>query len=330
VGWRTDPDRPEDFISLGDTVAIPRHWQDVRWLALTIALSVAAAVGLGGVSGWNRLLHVVLHPLPTYFAVAFAAQAVALAAYAVAYRDVISMAGSVPAVEAMTLTVAGFGAHLPRGGFGFDYGFLRSRGQSHDDAKRTVLLLGLLEYAVLAPMTWVAAVELLLARSHVQRSLTLSWAIGVPAGTLITCWLVARHKRGKRVWKPLVNMLSGIELLASMLVRVRRWPALIGMACYWAADMVCLWAGLRAFGSDLGVAAIIVAFATGYALSRRTMPFAGAGLIELFLIFALTWVGTPLVRAIPAVFAYRVLNIWVPTVCGLVAVRARLRSGSRN
>jgi uncharacterized membrane protein YbhN (UPF0104 family) len=258
--------------------------------------------------------------------VGFAAQTVALAAYAVAYRDVMSMGGSsVPAVDALTLTAAGFGAHLPRGGFGFDYGFLRSRGQSREEAKRTVLLLGLLEYAVLAPMTWGAAMVILLNGWPVQRSLSLSWAIGVPAGTLITCWLVARHKRGKRVWKRLVNMLTGIEQLASMLAQPRHWPALIGMACYWAADMVCLWAGLQAFGSELGVAAIIVAFATGYALSRRTMPFAGAGLIELFLIFALTWVGTPLVRAIPAVFTYRVFNIWVPTLCGLVAVRARLR-----
>jgi uncharacterized membrane protein YbhN (UPF0104 family) len=99
------------------------------------------------------------------------------------------------------------------------------------------------------------------------------------------------------------------------------------MALYWAADIVCLWAGLRAFGASPGAAAVVVAFATGYALSRRTMPFAGAGLIEVFLILALTWIGTPLARAIPAVFAYRVFNIWVPTVCGFVAVRSRIRSG---
>jgi uncharacterized membrane protein YbhN (UPF0104 family) len=152
----------------------------------------------------------------------------------------------------------------------------------------------------------------------------------VPAGTVLTAWLVARHKRGKRVWKRLVPILIGVELLLTMVSRLRYWPAVFGMACYWCADILCLWAGPRAFGADLGVAASVVAFATGYALSRRTMPFAGAGLIEVFLIWALTWVGTPLARAIPAVFAYRFFNIWVPTVCGFVAVRTRLRSGART
>jgi hypothetical protein len=127
---------------LGNGVAIPSQWQDLRWLGLTIVLSVAAAFGLGGVSGWHRVLRVITHPAPGWFAVAFAAQAVALGSYALAYGGVVAMGGaSLPAVDAATPTAAGFGAHLPRGGFGFHYGFLRSRAQSHERTKKTVMLL---------------------------------------------------------------------------------------------------------------------------------------------------------------------------------------------
>jgi uncharacterized membrane protein YbhN (UPF0104 family) len=60
------------------------------------------------------------------------------------------------------------------------------------------------------------------------------------------------------------------------------------------------------------VPAVVVGYATGYALTRRTLPLAGAGAVEALLPFALLWVGYPLAAAILAVFAYRVFNLWLP------------------
>ncbi|HET9115024.1 MAG TPA: hypothetical protein VFN33_02920, partial [Gaiellaceae bacterium] len=52
--------------------------------------------------------------------------------------------------------------------------------------------------------------------------------------------------------------------------------------------------------------------ATGYALTRRTLPLAGAGAVEALLPFALVWVGFGLPAAVLAVFCYRVFNLWLP------------------
>jgi uncharacterized membrane protein YbhN (UPF0104 family) len=76
---------------------------------------------------------------------------------------------------------------------------------------------------------------------------------------------------------------------------------------------------------------LILGYATGYALSRRTLPFAGAGAVEALLPFALTWVGVPLAPALLAVFAYRLFNLWLPVIPatpGLVVLKRRYRAST--
>src|SRR2546423_1645248 len=73
------------------------------------------------------------------------------------------------------------------------------------------------------------------------------------------------------------------------------------------------------------VAPLLIGYATGYALTRRTLPLAGAGAVEALLPFALLWTGTPLAAAVTAVLAYRIVNFWlpiVPAVFGLRSLRA--------
>ena len=55
-------------------------------------------------------------------------------------------------------------------------------------------------------------------------------------------------------------------------------------------------------------AALIIGYAAGYALTRRTLPLAGAGVVEALLPFALVWVGADLAPAVLAVFVYRFFN----------------------
>src|SRR5207244_12795265 len=89
--------------------------------------------------------------------------------------------------------------------------------------------------------------------------------------------------------------------------------AFIGMAVYWAGEVFVLWVCLAAFTQVTpSVAAVVVGYATGYALTRRTLPLAGAGAVEALLPFALVWVGYSLPAAGLAVFAYRVFNLWLP------------------
>ena len=49
-------------------------------------------------------------------------------------------------------------------------------------------------------------------------------------------------------------------------------------------------------------------------MTRRTLPFGGAGAVEALLPFALSWTGISLAAAVLAVFAYRVFNLWLPLV----------------
>jgi uncharacterized membrane protein YbhN (UPF0104 family) len=94
------------------------------------------------------------------------------------------------------------------------------------------------------------------------------------------------------------------------------------MALYWAGDAFCLWACLHGFlDTSLPVTTLLVGYATGYALSRRTLPLAGAGVVEALLPFALLWVSLPLAAGMLAVLAYRVFNLWLPLLPAVVGFR---------
>jgi len=69
----------------------------------------------------------------------------------------------------------------------------------------------------------------------------------------------------------------------------------------WAGEVFVLWVCLAAFTRHTpSVEAVVVGYATGYALTRRTLPLAGAGAVEALLPFALSWCGIPLAAAVLA------------------------------
>jgi hypothetical protein len=90
---------------------------------------------------------------------------------------------------------------------------------------------------------------------------------------------------------------------------------LLGTVAYWAGDIACLWGALQFFGNPrLSVPALIIGYATGYVLTRRSLPAGGAGIVEIALTFALHWVGLPFVPALLGVVTYRIFNFWLPMV----------------
>ena len=187
---------------------------------------------------------------------------------------------------------------FPRGGFAVDIEALEDLGVPSEEAKVRVLGLGSLEYAVLATGALVCAVLLLLARgANTQRAVTLSWVIGVPArdGTRpdrrpLPEMDLPRPARGKVVGPPLSRSTIVGQIVASP--RRHGAAAFSGMALYWAGEVFVLWVCLAAFtGQTPSVAAVVVGYATGYALTRRTLPLGGAGAVEALMPFALVWVG---------------------------------------
>ena len=100
-----------------------------------------------------------------------------------------------------------------------------------------------------------------------------------------------------------------------------RGGAFLGTTLYWAGDVGCLWACLRVFHDSPDIPALIIGYATGYALTRRTLPLGGAGSVEAFVSFALAWSGVPLAKAVLAVFAYRIFNLWLPLLPAAIGLR---------
>jgi uncharacterized membrane protein YbhN (UPF0104 family) len=114
--------------------------------------------------------------------------------------------------------------------------------------------------------------------------------------------------------------------LRILITHPRRYAgAWIGTAGYWAADIAGFYAAVRAFGLDPGVVATVLAYATGFVGTRRSLPLGGAGVTEVLLVFALYWVNEPLAPALAAVVVYRGLDLALSLAPGLIAYRSLYR-----
>jgi uncharacterized membrane protein YbhN (UPF0104 family) len=317
-------------------------WAPQRLTALVLLAAVLAAAALIGLAwrvGFARTLHGLVHPHWLWLPVAVAGELVAYLGYTAAYREVAAAedGAELEVPKAAALVAAGFGVFVHGGGFALDREALRRAGLSEREARRRVLGLGALEYAVLAPAALVAAVVVLLRHQSISSSLTLPWIIGVPAGAALALTAL-RFKDKVREWpfigRPLEHWLNALDLVLSLVRSPRRHAlAVLGALTYWSGDVFCLWSTLHAFSAHTPpVAQLIVGYATGYALTRRALPLGGAGIVEALLPFALGWVKIALAPALLAVFGYRLINLWlpmIPALAGLPTLR-RLKGARRG
>jgi uncharacterized membrane protein YbhN (UPF0104 family) len=319
-----------------------------NFLILVIAgsLALAAAMGLADAAGYGRLVDAVQDIVPTWFAVCFGSQVVAYLGYVLAVRDIARVDGG-PLLSlrlSMRTVVAGFGvfaATHAAGGFSVDYWTFRRSGLRRREAVARVLALGALEYAVLAPAALVCAVVVLFGTGgHIQHAMTYPW-LAVAPGFLAALW-VSSPKRadrlsdpgnGGRVRRSFAHLVAGIVKLRFLLARPRLYGfGVVGVSLYWAGDIACLWAALKIYNTELSTPALILAYATGYVLTRRSLPAGGAGVVEVLMTFALVWVGVPLAPALLGVITYRVFNFWLPVIPALAALPAvrRMRQDFRR
>lgn len=294
---------------------------------LGAAVCFLAVLGvLSAIAGWHNVTSE-LHPqLSWWFALAFVAELASFAGYVLCYRAVahVRRGPQLTWAEATRLVALGFGAFLAKGGAAVDAKALRPRGSNKAEGEARVIALDALEHAPLAPAACAASIALLVEGSRKPPlDFTIPWAALVPVGAVLAYLGVRRRSvfQGKTGWRGwLCQVLYGIELLFELASRWRQhWPAFAGAAVYWAGDVVCLWACLQPFGAAPAFAAVVIAHAAGYVLTRRTLPLAGAGIVELLMPLTLTAAGAPFTGAILGVLAYRVYNLWLPLVPALVA-----------
>lgn len=304
-------------------------------LAAAVAFLAALAV-MSTIAGWSDVIDRVDATLSFWFAVAFSAQAVAFCAYVFAYRAVANVEGGrrLALREATELVAVGFGAFLARGGAALDSAALRGRGEGKHEGEIRVLALDALEHAPLAPAACAAAIALLAeGRRKPGLDFTIPWSTLVPIGAVVAVLAVRRRDRfaGEPGWRgKLGDVLEGIHVFFRLAAEWRRhWLGFVGASVYWAGDVVCLWASLKPFDAAPPFAGVVLAHAVGYVLTRRTLPLAGAGIVEVLMPLTLAASGAPFSGAILGVFVYRIFNLWLPLVPAAVALpRLRRRFGS--
>jgi uncharacterized membrane protein YbhN (UPF0104 family) len=307
-----------------------------RWLrAHPIAVSLlATAIAAGGalaiayITGADKVGRAFDDIRPAWIGLIAGAEFLTYPAYALAYRSVAQVHGharlELPLVG--RVVAAGFGPFAVSGGFGLDKQALHALHEDERSARVRVLGLGVLEWALLAPTVCVVSIVFLWQNANILPSLLWPWAIAVPLGLGAALYASAPSRRerlakirGKhRPW--LADLLDGVGVVHTLISQPRKYAgAWLGGAVYWAADIAAFYGGLRTFGLDPGAGKVIVAYATGYAATRRSLPLGGAGVTEVLMTYALYWVREPLAPALAAVVAYRAFNFLLAVTPALIA-----------
>jgi uncharacterized membrane protein YbhN (UPF0104 family) len=302
-------------------------------LLVPAALALGAIAGLADIAGSERLDRAARHIHPVWLILCLGGELVSYFGYVLAVRDTakVDRGPRLSFGDSVRTVLGGFGvfaATRTSGGFAVDYWALRNAGEDREGAVARVLALGALEYAVLAPAALISAIAIIVSGEDISLGLTLPWLLVIPGGAAAV-W-ISSPKRADRYTRPgrnagrlrvgFAHFVRGLCILRTMLASTPREHGLgvLGTALYWAGDIACLWGALAFFGNPrLSVPALIIGYATGYVLTRRSLPAGGAGVVEIALTFALHWMGLPFTRALLGVVVYRLFNLWLPIVPAL-------------
>jgi hypothetical protein len=297
-------------------------------VGLAVFLELAAGTGLAYLAGFGKVRTLLASFQWPWLTGLFGALFISLAGYYYAYWGIFHVDGgpALPAKRLRAVVAAGFGGFLAHGGGALDQYALEAAGADRQDAKARVYGLAGLEHGVLAIGGTATAIAVLaLGRSLPPMDFSIPWAVIPVPGFMVAFWLAERYRArfsGRPGWRGhLGTFLDSIHLIRELFVRPRRWwPALAGMAVFWATDAFACWAGLAAFGYRMDAAALFVGFATGMVFTRRTGPLAGAGVLALVLPLTIWYSGAPFAVAIVGVFAYRILALLLPMPVSLAVL----------
>jgi uncharacterized membrane protein YbhN (UPF0104 family) len=327
---------PEEFLGLDRRKALVS-------VAIALLLAVGAVSLVGKIADFDALTHALRDANKAWFPVCLAGLVAAYAGYILGYREVARMHGG-PRLPLWTVTRIvgiGFGANVlgsAAGGLAVDFWALRRAGAEAHESARRVLGFNTLEWALLGTFAAVAAVVVLAGRGEgAPFAMTLPWLVVVPLCILAAAWVSSpkRRRRFERVADPdggrrarrlllkgkqaLADVIGGVVVVRHLLTHPRAHPAgVFGFAVYWFGHLLALYGGLRAFAeTQLVLAALVLAFATGYVATALPLPGGGSGGIEAALAFSLHAVGVPLAPALLGVLVYRFFTFWLPILPAL-------------
>lgn len=322
-----------------------RLWNQIERSPLSLAamcvlaflLYGGANVGLGVITGYSALDHRLSMVDWPYLLASVGGVAVALGGYRLAF-DGISRAGGGPSMgpaQRWAAVVSGFGGFLIAGGSAVDKFAMRAAGADQRDAEVRVGGLDALEHAPLALGCCVASIFLLVTGRTDPPPLDFvwPWAVAPPFGALLAV-LAARRYRGRfrdadGVLRFAGLGLDSLGLLGDLIVeRTAGGLPFLGMSLFWAGEIASLWCAFAAFGWYMSVPSIILTDAVGYALTRRSAPLGGAGLVDLCLPLVAWDAGAPLAAAVAGTLAYRFFSLWLPLPAAIATLPTLRAIGS--
>ncbi len=326
---------------MGSRPSLSVHYLDRRGAQLgllaatTAVLQIGAGVGLAYAAGFSEVRRVLTIVRWPYLATIVVALLLSYVGYYYAYRGIYQIDGGpeVARPQLRAIVTAGFGGFLAHGAAALDAYALQAAGADERDAKVRVSCLGGLEHGILSLIGTVAAiVVLVMGFSTPPLDFTLPWAVIPVPGFMLAFWLAERYRdrlRDAPGRKGKVGIfLDGIHLVYALFREPLRWaPVLLGMTAFWLAESYAGWAGMAAFGYHINWARFIIGFGTGMVFTRRTGPFAGAGVLELVLPVTLWASGAPFAVAIVGMFVYRALSLWLPMPFALARLRTLRQMG---
>lgn len=323
-----------------------------------LVLGAAALAGLGQAADFDELGEAFGEASPLWLLGCVVGQVLAYAGYIVGYHSVARGQGG-PDFGYLTATKVvayGFGAQVVASGAGslaVDFWALRRAGEKTHAASRRVLALNTIEWMVLGVAAASAAVAVLADRGgEAPLAMTLAWIVGVPLALAALLWVTAPSRRDRlgslpdgpqperggrspSKWgrwlvvqgrKGLADVMGGAALARDLVLSSRTAPGAVpGFAVYWAGDLVTVWSALHAFGETVGLAALILAYATGYVVAAAPLPVGASGAAEAAMAASLHALGIPLAPAVLAAFLYRGFTFWLPIGPALLALPALSR-----
>ena len=268
-----------------------------------ITLVVTLFFGLAFYAGIFRVLDRLVDADAIWLLLVLGAQAFSYWAYVIPYKCVFNL----DIRSAVEHSFAGFYPLYVKSGLAYDRKTL-----CYKREKISPYYLSLWEYVVLAPLVLVAAIYGSIF-GKLPPLLSFPWIIGVPLGSIFFGLAFVLQKRLTRF--PRVQ--KAVDFILGMLKHQNFKNVIIllaGMTAYWLGELVSLWGALQLFNIKLSWFALLIAYATGYVVSRRNLPLGGAGIVLISLAFALHWVGLALPVALLVALAYQVCNLIMPQI----------------
>lgn len=324
----------------------PERAPRVDWRRVALGGVVALLVGVGVVlligraAGFARLEQTIRDGELAWLGISALGQAAVFAGYAGAYRHAAAFEGGTAISTGLSLrvTMASFGLTqlVAAGGaaaMAVTYWAFRRLGNDQHDAAVRTIGLNTVVYLVFGLLGWSAALLALLA-AEAPPALALPWLVTFPVLLVGARWFT--DARRVRRWTAAGGgwLRRGLALGVGSAWWVRRALAapdgrrmLPWALLYWAGDAASLWGALHAFGAGLGLAALVLAYATGYVANSVPLPFVASGAMDAATTYALTAVGVPLEVALVGVVAHRVFAFWLPLAPGLALAALLPRTG---